>query len=445
MESSNKVTVRKNIPSTKRFVFSASLVVVFYKKKILVISKDTANWIVLQTEEQLEFFNLLKSHPLNEALARFKGEYEEAKYVVTQIIARKFENTKVHSKHVSGTMQLYLTNACNMRCPHCYMFAGLKKKNELTTDEICSLLKKFRESGGKVVVFSGGEIALRQDLLKIIDYSYRIGIKNEILTNGTLWTESMIEKISPMLTRVQISIDGYSEETNARIRGKNHFYQALETVDRFLKHNVYTEISVTPYLDDNLESDYHRYVEFAQILNSKYANSNFMVKFTFDILEGRNIIVTQKQKVKYQTIISKIYNELYGDFMDKPFVSFHIRGGLEDNCDYGNLAVSSDGDILLCPIIQDMKPIGNVRNADLVSIFELAKKARILSNVKNLLPCRDCELEYICGGDCRVKHFKGFKESDLQLMKDSERSCNEEIKYYFYDMMIRLNEQMFRK
>lgn len=444
MESNNKVTVRKTIPPTQSFVFPASLVIVFYKKKILVISRDTANWIVLQNEEQLEFFNLLKSYPLNEALARFKGEYKDAKYVVTQIIARKFENTKVHSKHVSGTMQLYLTNACNMRCPHCYMFAGFKKKNELTTDEICCLLKKFRESGGKVVVFSGGEITLRQDLLKIIDYSYRIGIKNEILTNGTLWTEPMIEKISPMLTRVQISIDGYSEETNAPIRGKDHFYQALETVDRFLKHNVYTEISVTPYLDDNLEADYHRYVEFAQMLNGKYANSNFMVKFTFDILEGRDIAVTQEKKEKYQTIISKIYNELYGDFMDKPFVSFHIRGGLEDNCDYGNLAVSSDGDILLCPIIQDIKPVGNVRNADLVSIFELAKKARDLSNVKNLLPCRDCELEYICGGDCRVKHFRGFKESDLHLMKDSKRSCNEEIKHYFYDMMIRLNEQMFR-
>lgn len=170
-----------------------------------------------------------------------------------------------------------------------------------------------------------------------------------------------------------------------------------------------------------------------------------MVKFTFDILEGRDIVVTQEKKEKYQTVISKIYNKLYGDFMDKPFVSFHIRGGLEDNCDYGNLAVSSDGDILLCPIIQDMKPVGNVRNDDLVSIFELAKKARNLSNVDNLLPCRDCELEYICGGDCRVKHFKGFKENDLQLMKNSKRFCNEEIKHYFYDMMIRLNEQMFRK
>lgn len=444
MESNCKTTVRKTIPATKKFSFPSPLVIVEYQKKVLVISRDIANWIVIQNKTQLEFFQLLEIYALNEALLNFHGRLEDAKYVVTQIIARRFENKKVHSKHVSGTMQLYLTNACNMRCPHCYMFAGIKKKNELTTEEVCSLLSKFRESGGQVVVFSGGEIALRSDLQKIIKYSYKLGIKNEILTNGTLWTESMIEELSPMLTRVQISIDGYSEETNSLIRGKDNFGIALNTADSFLKHNVYTEISVTPYLDENLAVNYHRYVEFAQRLYEKYNASNFMVKFTFDILEGRDIVVTKEQKEQYQTIISKIYNELYGDFMDRPFMSFHLKGGLEDNCDYGNLAISSDGNVVLCPIIQQVKPIGNIRTDDMVSLFEIAKKARELSNVNNLMPCKKCELKYICGGDCRVKHFKGFMQSNLQMMTNSERVCSTDIKNFFYDMMIRLNEQMFR-
>lgn len=140
MESNCKTTVRKTIPATKKFSFPSPLVIVEYQKKVLVISRDTANWIVIQNKTQLEFFQLLEIYALNEALLNFHGRLEDAKYVVTQIIARRFENKKVHSKHVSGTMQLYLTNACNMRCPHCYMFAGIKKKNELTTEEVCSLL-----------------------------------------------------------------------------------------------------------------------------------------------------------------------------------------------------------------------------------------------------------------------------------------------------------------
>lgn len=99
-----------------------------------------------------------------------------------------------------------------------------------------------------------------------------------------------------MLSRVQISIDGYSEETNSKVRGKGNFSKALQTVESFLKYHVYTEISVTPYLDKNLEVDYPKYVEFAKNLYQNYGDVNFLVKFTFDILEGRNIVVTNEQK-----------------------------------------------------------------------------------------------------------------------------------------------------
>lgn len=141
--------------------------------------------------------------------------------------------------------------------------------------------------------------------------------------------------------------------------------------------------------------------------------------------------------------MTAIYDGIYGDFMDKPFVDFHKNGGLEDNCDYGNLAISADGNVVLCPIVQQMKPVGNVRSDDFVSILSLAKKARELADVNNLEPCKKCELKYICGGDCRVKYFDGFNESNLELMKNARRECNQENKNHFYEMMIRLNEKMF--
>ena len=444
MEQEVKTVVRKSIPLDKIFALPSKMVNIRYANKILVVSPETANWIVLQNEEQLSFLNLLHNNQLGEALQHFSGSHQNAQAVVTQIIARKFENKKVHFKHETGTMQFYLTNGCNMRCPHCYMFAGIKKNNELSTDEVYSVLEKFYNSGGKVIVFSGGEIALRKDLLQIIEHSYNLGIKNEILTNGTLWTEETISKIAPMLSRVQISIDGYSEETNSKVRGKGNFSRALQTVESFLKYHVYTEISVTPYLDKNLEVDYPKYVEFAKNLYQKYGDINFLVKFTFDILEGRNIVVTNELKKKYQAIVTEIYDGIYGDFMDKPFMNFHKNGGLEDNCDYGNLAISADGNVVLCPILQQMKSIGNVRSDDFTSILTLAKKARELANVNNLMPCKECELKYICGGDCRVKYFDGFKECYLNMMENANRECSLGNKEYFYDMMIRLNEKMFQ-
>lgn len=439
-----EVTVRKKISENTKFTLPARIKKVIYKGKILVISPETANWVTLENEEQWQFLELLYSFDLGTALKRFKGAYSNAQHTVTQIVAKHFDCLSVKPKNNGGSMQLYLTNECNMRCPHCYMFAGLKKDRELSTMEILDIIKTFKKNNGNTIVFSGGEIALRKDLYDILKYSSDLGISNEILTNGTLWNEGMVKRIAPLITRVQISIDGYDEDTNSRIRGKGNFTRALKAVDLFYETNVDTEISVTPYLDKNLSKDYQYYINFARMLNERYHRANFLVKFTFDVLNGRNIRVSEKQKKDYQAIVSQIYNELYGEFVDRPFLEFHKHGGIENNCDYGNVAISADGNVCLCPIIPEMKPVGNIRVNNFDDLLSIAQKARALSDVNNLSPCKDCDLKYICGGECRIKNFSGFKENDLTKIAASERRCSQEHKDKFYDMMLRLNEDMYR-
>lgn len=437
-------TKQKHISEDTRFLLPKTLRRVDYDGRIIVIASETARWIVLTNEHQYHFFKLLNEFIIGDALSRYMGTMDDARYVVTQIVAKDFCNTKVHHKHNTHNMQFYLTQGCNMRCPHCYMYAGTKEEDELTTEEVKRVLETFRANSGDVVVFSGGEIGLRKDLEEIVGYSFSIGLKNELLTNGTLWTDGMISRLSPMVSRVQISIDGFSEETNARIRGAHNFAKALQTVEKFYNHNVYTEVSVTPYLDSELAADYMQYAEFAKSLNGRFPGPKFIVKFAYDILDGREIMVDEKKKNAYQSIISKINHKLYGMSVDQPFIEFHKKGGIEDNCDYGSCAVSATGDISLCPVIPEMKPIGNVRKDNLAELFSFANEMRKLSDVNNLSPCKDCELKYICGGDCRIRHFEGFKECDPAMIKRSYRICSKEKKEEFYDLMIRVNEKLYQ-
>lgn len=439
-----EITVRKRISEDTKFTLPVKIKKVIYRGKMLVISPETANWIILENEEQWQFFQLLTSFDLGNALKQFNGAYDNAQYTVTQIVAKHFDNQFVKPKNNGGSMQMYLTNECNMRCPHCYMFAGLKKDRELSTKEIFDIISSFKKHGGNNIVFSGGEIALRKDLYEILKHSYDLGISNEILTNGTLWNAELVQKVVPLISRVQISIDGYDEATNSRIRGKGNFSRALNAVTLFYETNVDTEISVTPYLDEDLAENYQYYIDFARMLNQKYSRANFLVKFTFDVLNGREIRVSEKQKKDYQGIVTKIYNELYGDFVDKPFLEFHKHGGIENNCDYGNIAISADGNVCLCPIIPEMKPVGNVRVNSFDELLDIAQKARALSNINNLSLCKDCELKYICGGECRIKHFSGFKENNLSMIATSKRVCSQEHKNMFYDIMLNLNEAMYR-
>lgn len=121
-------TVKKIISEDTKFKLPVKIKKVIYRGKIFVISPETANWIILENEEQWQFFQLLTSLDLGKALKRFVGTYENAQYTVMQIVAKHFENQFVKPKNDGGSMQMYLTNECNMRCPHCYMFAGLKKR-----------------------------------------------------------------------------------------------------------------------------------------------------------------------------------------------------------------------------------------------------------------------------------------------------------------------------
>lgn len=64
------------------------------------------------------------------------------------------------------------TRSCNLKCAHCYANSENKKyEGELTTSEA----KDFIDSLGKfkvpVILFSGGEPLIREDLLELVEHA----------------------------------------------------------------------------------------------------------------------------------------------------------------------------------------------------------------------------------------------------------------------------------
>ncbi len=438
--------IKKTIDPNKKYDMPESIKVVRHHNFILVIAPETAKWVVFKNEDQLAFFELLRTYTLKESLNLFKGDYQDAQHVVIQLEARRFEDTHTVIKTDDGIMQLYLTNSCNLRCPHCYMIAGEKRNDELTLQEIKDLLFNYKKYGGKAVVFTGGEVCMHPNLFDIISYSHEVGLENEILSNGTMWTEEMIDKIAPLIRRIQISIDGYSEEVNARVRGKNNFAKSISTIDRFLRKRVMTDVAITPLFDSSLKENYQKYIDFARRLKEDYRKYNLNIRFTSEMLDGRSVHLTLEEKQEYKEIMGRIIDECFEDFADVPFINFHKMDGIEMNCDYGNLTVACNGDIYFCPQVSRLKSVINLRDVDFSIIAEMAEKVRELSNVYNLMPCKDCELKHICGGDCRINFFEDFRNCDIEKLAHSAptRKCNSKVKEDYYDLMIRTNEKLFQ-
>ncbi|MBO4301820.1 12,18-didecarboxysiroheme deacetylase [Methanosarcinaceae archaeon] len=124
-----------------------------------------------------------------------------------------------------------MTKRCNLRCIHCYAQAvdpSAPQPDELTTEEGKALIDDLAAFGSPVILFSGGEPLLREDLVELARYAKEKGMRAVISTNGTLITKEKAQQLKEVgLSYVGISFDGL-EATNDRFRGcKGAFADAL--------------------------------------------------------------------------------------------------------------------------------------------------------------------------------------------------------------------------
>jgi sulfatase maturation enzyme AslB (radical SAM superfamily) len=115
---------------------------------------------------------------------------------------------------------IHVTNKCNLRCKHCHLSSGASFQDELTTEEIFSIVSQAEQLGVKLLVVTGGEPLVREDILDILNYASEHIDRVLLLTNGTLITDEIAEKLKEFKVDVQVSLDGAQQETQDFIRGK---------------------------------------------------------------------------------------------------------------------------------------------------------------------------------------------------------------------------------
>jgi radical SAM protein with 4Fe4S-binding SPASM domain len=125
-----------------------------------------------------------------------------------------------------------LTRRCNLYCAHCYADATDKPQpGEMTTIEGKRLIDDLADFAVPVLLFSGGEPLLREDLFDLAAYAAGKGIRCVLSTNGTLITPEVAKHIKQAgLSYVGVSLDGVGA-THDKIRGKKGaFTEALEGI-----------------------------------------------------------------------------------------------------------------------------------------------------------------------------------------------------------------------
>src|SRR3989339_14772 len=102
------------------------------------------------------------------------------------------------------------TRRCNLACLHCRAAAGSGPyPDELTTAEGIKLLDDLATLGQVVVILTGGEPLLRDDIFDLAAYGNTKGHRMVMAVNGTLLTPAIAVRLKAAgVQRLSISIAG---------------------------------------------------------------------------------------------------------------------------------------------------------------------------------------------------------------------------------------------
>ena len=135
-------------------------------------------------------------------------------------------------KHRRPVVVWNATRRCNLKCIHCYSSSqNVKYSNELTTDEGKKLISDLAAFGSPVLLLSGGEPIIREDIPELAEFAVDQGMRVVISTNGTLLTRELAYTLKKIgVSYVGVSIDGM-EKTHDSFRGvKGAFDMTLKGI-----------------------------------------------------------------------------------------------------------------------------------------------------------------------------------------------------------------------
>lgn len=304
-----------------------------------------------------------------------------------------------------------LTFRCNLRCTHCYMDAREREgKGELNTDDGKMLIDQIAEVSKPVLILSGGEPLLRNDVFELAKYGTEKGLRVAIGTNGTLITDHIVRQLRLSgVQRIAVSLDSSAPERHDEFRGvKGSWKRTVEGIEACRRNDVDVQINTTV--------TQHNYDEIDNImaLAEKLGASNFHLFFL--VPTGRGKKVEDISPVMYEKMIRGVLEKSAKCKLNvRPtcapqFMRIAKMMKLElKHWSRGCIAgisycrIYPTGEVTPCPYLPIK--LGNIREKRFKSIWFNSEIFRTLRDFNNLKgKCGVCEYRDVCGG-CRARAY----------------------------------------
>lgn len=161
------------------------------------------------------------------------------------------KKTPSHGHDPGSTLRLVAwetTRNCNLSCVHCRASAtNGPYAGELDTHQALTLLDQIAEVGQPIIILTGGEPLLREDIFDIASHGDSLGLRMVMAPNGTLITREIADRMAASgIRRISASIDGANKEFHDRFRGvEGAFDAAIQGIEYVKAAGIEFQINTT--------------------------------------------------------------------------------------------------------------------------------------------------------------------------------------------------------
>jgi 12,18-didecarboxysiroheme deacetylase len=332
-----------------------------------------------------------------------------------------------------------MTQRCNLKCVHCYAHAvePSAHKDPISTDQAKAMIDDLAQFGAPVILFSGGEPLVREDLVELAKYATSKGMRAVISTNGTLITKAKAKELKEVgLSYVGISLDG-AETVHDKFRGVTGSYkQALKGVENCQAEGLKVGLRFTinkrnaaeiPHLFDLIEALEVPRICFYHLVYS--GRGSELIKEDLDHAETRavvDLIMDRTRDLHNRGLPKEVLT--VDNHADGPYVYFRLlkedpkraaevlellKMNEGNSTGRGIGCISWDGSVHADQFMRH-HTFGNVLTRPFSEIW-VDEKIELLHKLKDKRPhvkgrCATCRFLNICGGNFRARAEAYFDE-----------------------------------
>jgi radical SAM protein with 4Fe4S-binding SPASM domain len=314
-------------------------------------------------------------------------------------------------KYIPLVVSWNVTSRCNLKCSHCYMSASENQfEDDLNTDAAKMLIHQIIEVSRPLLILSGGEPLLRNDIFEIIRYGADRGLKMGMGSNGMLLDHEVAKKLKDAgMSTVAISLDSSIPERHDEFRGvKGCWQKAVSAIQALKENDVQVQVNATVTRQNYSE------VDEIMSLAERLGVDNFHLFFLVPTGRGTNVKdITPKM---YEEMITATLTHTTKHKMNiKPacapqFMRVAKQQGIDMSrwirgCVAGlyYCRIYPSGEVTPCPYL----PInlGNIRERSFKDIWFNSEVFRAMRDFNQLKgKCGVCDFRDVCGG-CRARAY----------------------------------------